>query len=442
MSNDPEQEYFSDGMTEEIISALAKLEDLKVISRTSVFYFKGEHTDLRTIGTKLNVENVLEGSIRKAGNKLRITAQLIKVADDTHLWTETYNRELEDVFAIQEEISNAIVDSLKIRLFGKEKETLVKTYTENTDAYESYIKGRYFYQSFVEGGMEEAIKYYEQAVKIDPGYAPAYSAIAEYYYYLAQSDQTVSKDHAYGKAMEAINKALKIDSRLPEAHSNLALIKMQYDWDWKGAEKAFEIALKLNPGLSKPHYDYTLYLAITGNTDKSILEARKAVELDPLSGIAHFMFGISLYYSSQLEQALQEFRQAREMAPRLLSAFVGVVEIYIVKEMFEEATIEINRGLKLFPKHTILLRQRAHIYAQKGEKDKAIEILDELLIRSEKEYVTPFAVASLYADMEEIEKAYEYLEEAYKNRDIWILYFSLCYHFDPRFEAFFKKIGL
>ena len=154
------------------------------------------------------------------------------------------------------------------------------------------------------------------------------------------------------------------------------------------------------------------------------------------------MFGISLYYSSQFEQALQEFRQAREMAPRLLSAFVGVVEIYIVKEMFEEATIEINRGLKLFPKHTILLRQRAHIYAQKGEKDKTIEILDELLIRSEKEYVTPFAVASLYADMEEIEKAYEYLEEAYKNRDIWILYFSLCYHIDPRFNAFFKKIGL
>ena len=179
MSNDPEQEYFSDGMAEEIIGALAKLEGLKVISRTSAFYFKGKDVDLNTIGERLKVKHILEGSVRKAGNRLRISAQLINVADDMHLWSETYDRDLEDVFAIQDEISNTIVDKLKIQILGKGKEPIIKKNTNNMEAYDAFIKGRYFYYSFKKGGMEKALQYYEQAATLDPNYAPAYSAIAE-----------------------------------------------------------------------------------------------------------------------------------------------------------------------------------------------------------------------------------------------------------------------
>ncbi len=442
ISGDPEQEYFSDGMTEEIINALVNVEGLKVISRTSSFYFKGKDIDLHTVSEKLNVDNVIEGSVRKAGNRLRITAQLIKVADDTHLWSETYDRELEDVFAIQDEISNAIVDSLKVRLFGREKESLVKPYTENTDAYESYIKGRYFYQSFMEGGLGKALKHYQQAITLDPGYAPAYGALAEYYFHVPFSEQKLSREDAYVKAMEAISNALEIDNNLPEAHATLGMIKWEYEWDWKGAEKTFETAISLNPGLPKPHYDYALYLAFLGNTGRSILEARKAVELDPLSGIAHFSFGYCLYLSNQFEQALQELQQACEMAPRFLSALVILVHTYISIEMYEEAMNEINNGFRLFPKHPVLLTQMGHIYAHKGKRDKTVEILDELIERSKKEYVTPVAIASLYADLGDVDKAYEYLEESYENRDIWFSHFTISYRIDPRFNVFYRKIGL
>lgn len=443
ISGDPEQEYFSDGMTEEIINALANVEGLKVISRTSSFFFKGKDVSLRTIGAELNVDNVIEGSVRKAGNRLRITAQLIKVADDIHLWSDTYDRELEDVFAIQDEISRAIVDGLKIRLFGEEKRSLVKTHTKNMDAYESYIKGRYFYQSFMEGGIEKALQYYNRAITFDPDYAPAYSAIAEYYYYLHVSEQKISRDKAYTKATEAINTALEIDSNLPDVYANLGLIKLFFEWDWKGSEKSLETAVRLNPGLSKPHYDYSCYLTTKGNTDRSILEARKAVELDPLSGIAHFCLGYSLFASSQFEQALQEFRQADEMAPRFLSAFVGLVITYIVKGMFEDAMNTINKGLKLFGRHPFFLRQIGTVCSRKGEKDKTQAILDELLERSKREYVSPSVIASLYTDLGEMDKAYEYLEEGYENRDTNILTtFMLEYRNDDRFDAFFKKIGL
>jgi len=442
MSNDPEQEYFSDGMTEELINALAKLEGLKVISRTSAFYFKGEHTDLRTIGEKLGVENVLEGSVRKAGNKLRITAQLIKVADDTHLWSEAYNRDLEDVFAIQEEISNSIVDSLKVRLLSKQKGSLVKTYTESIDAYEAYIKGRYFFQSFLEGGMEKALYYYNQAIEFDSDYAPAYSAIAEYYWTLPFVWQHVSKNEVYTKAREAVNTALKIDSNLPDAHANLGLIRCFYEWDFKSAEKALEIAIKLNPGLAKPHYDYGNYLAMMGNADKSILEARKAVELDPLSGIAHWCLGVCFSASGQFEKALKELQYAKEIIPTNATVFYYLVGTYTELGMFEEAMEQVNEGLDIFPRNPILLDQMGTIYARKGKKEKTQEILDNLLERSKKEYVTPFSFASLYVDLGEIDRAYEYLEEGYEKRDIFISFFVRSYRNDDRFDPFFKKIGL
>jgi adenylate cyclase len=441
ISGDPEQEYFSDGMTEEIINALTNIDGLKVISRTSSFFFKGKDVDLRNIGEKLNVDNVIEGSVRKAGNKIRITAQLIKVADDTHLWSKTYNRDLDDIFAIQEEISKTIVESLKVHLFTKEKESLIKTYTENIDAYESYIKGRYSYLSFRLGGMEKALQYYNQAITFDPYYAPAYSAIAECYWELPFTGQKISKDEVYSKARNAVNTALEIDNNLPEAHANLGLIKFLYEWDWKGAEKHFKTAIKLNPGLAKPHYDYALYMATMGDVHGSIFEARKGLELDPLNSIPHFDLGYCYYIAGQFDQTLKEARQALELTPTLLSAIWLLISSYNMKGMFKEAMDEINKGLTFFPKDTLLLRQMGHIYAQKGEKDKTREILDELLAISKKEYVTPFAIAPLYAELGDTDLEFEYLDEAYRKRDIFFIFFAMDYRDDPKFKNFINKMG-
>ena len=449
ISGDPEQEYFSDGMTEELIGALAKLEGLKVISRTSAFHFKGKDMDLRTIGEKLKVDNVLEGSVRKAGNKLRISAQLIKVDDDTHLWAETYDRELKDVFTIQDEISQAVVENLKTKLLGKKTEPLIKDYTENMEAYESFIKGRYFYYSYIEGELEKALQYYKQAITLDPNYAPAHSAIAEWYWsFPLLEGQEASKEDAYTNAKEAIKKALEIDNNLAEAHATLGLIRWIYEWDWNGAEEAFETALDLNPGSSKSHYDYAYYLAtVVEDFDKSISESRKAVELDPLSGNAHFIFGVSLFVSNQFDQAIEQLRIAREMIPNHWPSASILIWAYKEKGMLEEAHGEIKKGLELFPKNPPLLMSMSRIYSLKGEKEKTRAILDELIERSKKEYVSPMFIALLYADLGEIDQKFEYLEKGYEKRDIWFSFIKAftSLHFlrtDPRFIAFLKKMGL
>ena len=302
--------------------------------------------------------------------------------------------------------------------------------------------------SFMEEGLEKALRYYQQALSLDPNYAPVHSAIAEWYWVLPiVGGQKVSREYVYTKAMEAINKALEIDNNLPEAHATLGLLKMVYEWDWEGAEKAFNTALNLNPGSSKSHYDYSLYLSVVKNSPKAIDEARRAVELDPLSGNAHFILGISLYVSGQLDQALGELKYTREMIPRHLPSIGVLVSTYIRKGMFEEAIGEIKKGLGLFPKDPQLIELMGHISALKGENEKVQAILDELVERSKKEYVSPLVIAQLYAFIGEIDKAFEYLEKGYERREleygtIRLSPLSHVLRSDPRFIALLKKMGL
>ncbi|MBN1906299.1 MAG: hypothetical protein JW927_14505, partial [Deltaproteobacteria bacterium] len=375
------------------------------------------------------------------------TAKLIKAAGDRHLWSETYNRELDDVFTIQEEISTAIVDNLRIRLLGKEKESLAKPYTKNIEAYEAYIKGRYYYLSFTNEGRKKALQYYEEAVRLDPCYALAYSAIAEYYWGTpSKGPRTISRDEAYTRAMEAINTALEIDNSIPEAYATLGIIKMHYEWDIKGAEKAYKTAVDLNPGLSKVHYDYAFYLAITGDINNAFLEARKSIELDPLFGLTHMCYGICLLVSGQYDQALEKLLQGHEMMPTYVDAFTCLASVYILKGMFDEAMDEIIKGLEIAPGEHILLSQLGHINSLKGKKEKTQEILNELLEISKKEFVNPVAVASLYIDLEETDKAFEWLEKSCETREI-SFYFLMAgqlrfLYLDPRVNPFFKKLGV
>ncbi|UCH84438.1 MAG: hypothetical protein JSW50_01745, partial [Candidatus Latescibacterota bacterium] len=280
MSAQKDQEYLCEGVAEDIINALTHVEGLQVAARTSAFSFRGKDIDIREIGRKLNVQTLLEGSIQKAGNRLRITAQLIKVSDGYHIWSERYNRELEDVFAIQDEISLAIVDKLKVKLLGEERTKLVKRGTVNQDAYILYLKGRYFWNRRYEGGLQKAIEHFQQAIEKDPGFALAYSGLADGFGVLATYGFHPPKD-AFTRAKKATEMALKIDGSLAEAVASQAYTRMFFDWDWPAAERGYKRAIDLNPNYETAHYWYGILLSIMGRVEESIQEMERARELEP-----------------------------------------------------------------------------------------------------------------------------------------------------------------
>jgi adenylate cyclase len=444
MSGDPEQEYFSDGITEELINTLAKLEGLKVISRTSAFHFKGKDVALRIIGEKLKVENVLEGSVRKAGNKLRISAQLIRVADDSHLWADTYNRELKDIFSIQEEVSRAIVEKLRVALLDKKDGKLVKRYTENIEAYELYVKGRFLSNKIP---FKKAIAYFEQALALDPNYALPYTGLADAYKMMAFFFSG-SLEEYYLKAKAAGLKALEIDDTLSEAHASLGDLKLRFEWDWKGAERALKRAIELDTGYALAHENYAKYLWAMGRLDEGIAEIKIALELDPLSVMTNVIFGHLLNSAHKVEQAMKQYQKALDLYPKnpIAMAFLG--DTYVQNGKYEdgitllEKAVSITRG-----KNPFILGKLGYLYGVVGKREKAQEILDEVLQRSKKGYLSPMMVGSIYTGLGDKEKAFEWLEKAYEERDpraypikTVASYRSL--HSDPRFTALLKKMGL
>jgi adenylate cyclase len=447
MSDDREQEFFSDGMTEELIGALAKVEGLKVISRTSAFHFKGKQLDLRTIGEKLGVEHVLEGSVRKAGNKLRISAQLIKVADDAHLWAETYDRDLKDVFNIQDEISRAVVNTLKVKLLGSKGTPLVSAATGHMEAYNLLLKGRYFQNQMTVEGLKNALQCFEKAIEIDPGYAPAYASVAQWHTG-RHGREAVSRDETYPKALEAIKKALELDSNLPEAHVVLGTIKCQYEWDRKSAEKSFKRALELNPGLAMAHSSYSSLLSMIGRCDESISQAEKAMELDPLSPQANSNLGASLLMARRYDPAINQLKHTLEMFPRFFAARIWLISSYVGKGMFAEAISVCQKGLSNDPTYLSFLSHMAWVHALMGKSDEARRILDNILEASEKGFEKATPVAKIFAALGDMDRAFEYLEKAYQTREVSGFQYIKVYpdfdnlRSDPRFGALLKKMGL
>jgi TolB-like protein/class 3 adenylate cyclase/Tfp pilus assembly protein PilF len=438
MSDDPKQEYFSDGMAEEIIGALAKLEGLKVISRTSAFHFKGKDIDLRTIGEKLKVENVLEGSVRKAGNRLRISAQLIKVEDDTHLWSDTYDRDLKDVFAIQDEISQAVVQNLKVKLLGIKNEYLVRDYTKNTAAYELFLKGKYFENN---GFFEKAIEYMEKAIEADPAYVPAYASLAGMH-----SIMIVTHILPPGEMKQKINsllqKALEIDDSYALTYVSLGGIKLN-EFDWQGAQKYYKRALELNPGETHCQGEYSRYLMAIGRLNEGILKAKHAVELDPLSGFYRATLGFYLVQNGQFDQAIETLQEGLELDPEhpwILGHF-GLA--LAGKEMYDKA-ISILQGCRDIP---IVEAYLGCIYGKSGKSKKAQKILDDFLNRSKTGYFSPYSIALVYSGLSDKDNAFEWLDKAYEVQDPcqWLIKkdrFLNSLHSDPRWTEQMKKRGL
>jgi len=447
MSPNKDQEWFCDGISEEIINALTHIEDLRVIARTSAFAFKGKNEDIREIGKKLDVKNLLEGSIRKAGNRFRITAQLIKVEDGSHLWSERFDRDLEDVFAIQDEISMAIVEALKVRLWKTEKAGLLKRYTEDMEAYNLYLKGNYYWQMLTIEKFFKAIKYFEQALQKDPNYALAYYGMAMVYCASAYWGN-VPPNEVYPKAKEYAKKALEIDSNLAEAHTPLGIINMNYDWNWKAAEREFKQALQLYPNSAFIHLNYSLILTLTDHHVDAISEAKLSRELDPLSSIINAHVSLAFIYAGQNDRAIEELKMAISINPHYFLAHHYLGCCYLEKSMFEAAIVEFEKAVELSGGAPIIVTFLAVSYYEFGNKDKVDKLFDTLKKRTRHEYVPPLCFYYIHKVRGENDHAFEWLERACNEHDSFLPWLKIApiekhrIPDEPRFKVLLKKAGL
>ncbi|MFQ5799646.1 MAG: protein kinase, partial [Bacteroidota bacterium] len=448
MSADKEQEYFCDGMAEEIINALTRVEGLRVVARTSAFAFKGKSEDIREIGRKLDVRTLLEGSVRKAGNRLRITAQLINVADGYHLWSERYDRQMEDVFAIQDDISQAVVNTLRIKLVGERETAFVKRPTENLEAYNLFLKGRFFWSKRTEEGLKKGIQYFQQAIQKDPGFAFAYAGLADSYSLLC-SYHILSPNEAIPKARVAATKAMELDNTLAEAYEALAHVRILHDWNWLDAEREFRRAIELNPAYATAHQRYSLYLAVMGQMDAAIAEIGRAQELDPLSLIINTDVGLVFYTAGQYDRAIEQCRQALEIDPSFSVAHFALGLTYEQRGMYEQAIAELQKAITLSGDLTVVKAALGHVYAASGNSGEAKKVLDDLHEVSKRRYVSPYSIAVIYAGLGENDRAVEWLQKSYEERSVWLIHLHLkvdprlqMLHQDPRFLALLKKMGL
>jgi adenylate cyclase len=447
ISPNSSDEYFADGMTEELIATLSRIRNLGVIARTSVIRYKGLTKPVTDIGRELNVGTVLEGSVRVAGKKLRITAQLIDVASEEHLWSETYDRELEDVFAIQSDIAKRIAKELKIKLLQSETLRLEKKATRIPEAYSLYLKGRHSLNTRTEKGLKEAVRHFENAIKHDPDFALAYTGLADAYSILASySLEYIPPREGFPKAKTAAEKALAIDPNLAEAHASLGLVRFYYDWDWAGAEAEFKKALELNPGYPQAHQYYADFVKSFGRFDEALREMKEALTLDPLSYSANTGIGHVLYLSRQYDKAIDHYRQVVESDPAFVPARLWFGRPYLQKGMFNEAIEQVEEGVKLSRESTVSLATLAQAYASAGRTPDAKKTLEKLLARSTRQYVPSYWIALVYTSMGKKDEAMKYLERAYHERSSWLVWANIEPRFDslredPRFISLLSRIG-
>jgi len=416
MSPEKDQDYFCEGMAEEIINVLAHVENFKVIARTSAFAFKEKQVDIREIGRILDVETLLEGSIRKAGNRLRVTAQLIKVADGSHIWSERYDREMKDVFAIQDEISLVIADNLKVKLLGGTETMVAKRHSENLEAYNLYLKGTYWWQMVTKEGYAKASEYFEQALSKDPGYTLAYCGLAASNI-MGTTFGDVSPDEAYPKAIEYANKALKIDGAIAEAYWILGSVNTFYYWNWKEAELNFNKAIRINPNSSLIHLFYSFLLTFTGSNEKAIVEAKRAQELDPLSGFIITYTGLIYQWAGQIERAIEELQMILAMYPNYFLAHYHLGVAYRLKGMYKEAAVEYRKAADLSNGSPFAIACLVINYYRIGEKDQAEKLLAGIKKRSVTEYVPATSFYLIYASLGKEDFALEWLRKACNEHD-------------------------
>jgi len=447
MSPNGDQEYFCDGIAEEVINALTRIKNLRVIARTSAFSYKSRSLSIRQIGRELNVGTILEGSVRWAGDRLRVTAQLIDAKHDYHLWSERYDRPRGDIFSIQDDITSAIINRLKPTLVDREKARLVKGRTVNLDAYHLYLRGCYFRGKGTPGALHGAFEYFQQAVKCDPNYALPYVGLALSYcvlpfYSLSSPLQTVPR------AKEMVARALQIDEMLPDAHGALGFIKTWYDWDWAGAQREIRLAIELNPGCDRFHLWYAYCLMLQGRYEDARRQVCEAIELDPISVLLNRELGLISYFAGDYDRAIDTLQKTIEMDPSIMYAHAHLGVAYMGKAMYEEALREIQKERELaWGSHTWADTLDGVVRAQMGQREGAREALHRLLERSKQEYVSPFHLACIYFGLEQDDEGFQWLKKAYDGQDMWLCFLRAVprydrIHTDPRCTELLKKMNL
>lgn len=447
MSNDPEQEYFGDGIAEEIINSLSHVQDLNVAGRTSSFQFKGRNMDLREAGAKLSVHHVLEGSVRKQGNRLRITAQLVNVADGYHLWSERYDREINDVFGIQDEIALAITEKLLITLMKKERELVTKSYTQNAEAYQLYLKGR-FYLERRGASLITSLQCFQKAIELDPDFALAYTGHSDTNLLLATYG-LVSPDKVMPQAKRSAERALELDPTLCQPYCSLGYYYAFYDWNWTEAKKNFLRSLDLNPKYADGHFRYGMnYLAcVEGDFSEAAEHGETAIKLEPLSSICYANYALILHAAGKFSEALKLCQAGIELDANSFICHIAAVKTQLAMGQIEAATSSYESAMRLTNRHSFAVNAQIWTYCAKGETEKARNLMNELKERSGTEYIAKTFTGISAAYLGDLDEAFHFLEKAYLERDpiLMIIKYEACIpqalRSDPRFQKLLDKIG-
>jgi len=437
LSGDASQEYFADGITDALTTDLARMESLQVISRTSTMQYKSARKPLPAIARELNADVIVEGSVQRSGNRVRITAQLVRAATDKHLWAQAYERDLKDILALQDEIASGIAHEIETRLGGPKPLPPAKTVNVRLDAYEAYLKANYYFDKFE---LQKSIDYYGQAIKLDPTYAPTYAHMAQAYSFLAFFGALAPRE-GWGKVKEAATLAVEKDERSPEGHAALALAKLHFDWDFAGAEEEFNRTLKLNPSDADTHHEYAHYLMAIGRLGESEAESKRAVELDPMGdGLKSCLCWHSF--------AARDYDEAVRLAKRFLTAqpndpwehtILGWT--YEQKRLLEQAIVEFQSAIAATKGDSFFLAPLGHAYALAGRRTDAEQVLHTLLARAKKSYVSPFDIALIYTALGEKDSAFAWLEQAANERSTFLVYSKWDPRLDPlRSDPRFKKL--
>ena len=446
ISSEKDQEYFCDGITEEIIHALARVESLKVIARTSAFAFKNKQVDIRKIGEELNVETLLEGSIRKHGNQLRITAQLINVTDGFHIWSEVYSRDLEDVFAIQEEISLAIVKNLKIKLLDHSAGELVSHHRVDPESFELLLLAHYHQSKGSKQSMTKAIEYYDQVIERAPDNAQAYAGLSACHTLLGFWNYLPPKS-AFQRAMETAQKSVELDPELPEAHRSLGLIQIYSGWEWENAENEYRKGIELSPNYADAYAGLSLLYIVLGRLDESLRFGTRAFELDPLSVPTNIAKGTALLRMGHIQEARRDFLRTLELEPSFAEGQWLMGHTYILEGNNEKGIFEIKKALDQSADSVVILSGLGWAYGVTGQRKEAEEILSVLEQRSKAEHIRPYLLAKVYASLGKKDMAFQCLNQAYEEHDVSLV-FILCdetmnpLRDDDRFDHLLKKLQL